>query len=702
MALGDGIRRNIASVEPSERARLRDAIRELNRRFFPGSRTDLPAAGRVSWWFKQDEIHQATHVHHGPEFLPWHREIVNRFEQMLRAIDPRLSLHYWDWTQDPRAIQNANLGGGLTGTLNLFTPDFMGYGGEVQAAIGEPWLSAGFYDPAAGTPGRPDRDQPTGSQPNPADPPREVVRSISGVPSTVADDASFLAKADYAAMRSELNGLERFHDYAHGFVDMGSQHTSFRDPFVFLLHSNVDRLFARWQTDPRHPERLDPRFVYGSESADPGLNGNVEPWSTGHSIAFGEEHFTRPWASPEREGVPHNYKALPVVTPALYDTNHHCLYWSGRFEGPSNDEVLFWFDDGHWWLGSLTTSPLTWKDVGDTSGFGDLADRAHLSWVGDFTGSGKTQVLFHYTGDGNWWLGSLTNGQIGFIKVANTAGFGNLADGAHLQWVGDFTGSGNTQVLFHYTGDGNWWLGSFAGNVLTFTQVANTAGFGNLADGAHLVWVGDFAKLGRAQVLFHYVGDGNWWLGTFAGTALGFAKVANTAGFGNLADGAHLSWIGDFAGVGGPQVLFNYTGDGNWWLGSFAGNTLTFAKVANTAGFGNLADGAHPSWLGDFAAIGRTQILFNYVGDGNWWLGTLAGNALTFSKVGNTIGFGDLTDRVHPSWLGDFQNAGKTQILFHYFGDGQWWLGSVAGNSLTWQFAGPTPARPGLLNPSLR
>ena len=108
MALGDGIRRNIASVDPAERALLRDALMALNQRFFPGSRSDSIPGG-VSWWFKQDEIHAATHVHGGPEFVPWHRELVNRLEAMLRAINPQLSLHYWDWTQDPRAIPNANL-----------------------------------------------------------------------------------------------------------------------------------------------------------------------------------------------------------------------------------------------------------------------------------------------------------------------------------------------------------------------------------------------------------------------------------------------------------------------------------------------------------------------------------------------------------------------------------------------------------------
>ena len=119
MALGDGIRRNIAQVDPAERAMFRDAILEMHQRYYPGSRTDTPPGG-VSWWFKQDEIHQATHVHGGPEFLPWHRELTNRFEELLRQINPQLSLHYWDFKDDPRNIPNGNIGGGASGLVNLF------------------------------------------------------------------------------------------------------------------------------------------------------------------------------------------------------------------------------------------------------------------------------------------------------------------------------------------------------------------------------------------------------------------------------------------------------------------------------------------------------------------------------------------------------------------------------------------------------
>lgn len=309
MALGDGIRRNIAHVDPSERALLRDAFLELNRRFFPGTRGDTPAGG-VTWWFKQDEIHQATHVHGTPEFVPWHRELVNRLEEMLRQVNPQLSLHYWDWTQDPRSIPNANLGGGTTGTLNLFTPDFMGYGGTTSQPIGPPWQNAsapwrgdGFYVPGA----NPDRD----SSGNPADPPDTVSRFVDGSPASVAGDNDIIGAPDYPTMWDLLRTV---HNAMHGFVAMGGQHISFRDPFVFLLHSNVDRLFAMWQTAVGHPERLDPATVYGTDGTSPSvLDNNIEPWS-------GVPPTVRPWAPPENELVAKNYKHPSVVRPPCYDT----------------------------------------------------------------------------------------------------------------------------------------------------------------------------------------------------------------------------------------------------------------------------------------------------------------------------------------------------------------------------------------------
>ena len=353
MTLGDGIRRNIAHVDPSERALLRDAIIELNHRYFPGSPSDMPPGG-VSWWFKQDEIHQATHVHGGPEFLPWHREITNRFEAMLREINPQLSLHYWDFKEDPRAIPNANLGGGNTGTLDLFDINLMGSpgapddGSQAVGPIGEPWLTAGYYDPQAGTTGHPQAREVSGQ---PTDPPQFVYRpnNYPGPPPapliTMVEESHILGLQPwgpavptnhsgdpvYEALKPNYfrTAWEDVHNSAHPYFANISPHDAFRDPFVFLLHSNVDRLFAMWQSDPNHPERLDPNTVYGAEgnldvdvfavgvSSSQNLRHNVEPWSTGH----GEFHNIRPWEpTHENQGFPHTYHDLSVVAPPCYDT----------------------------------------------------------------------------------------------------------------------------------------------------------------------------------------------------------------------------------------------------------------------------------------------------------------------------------------------------------------------------------------------
>jgi hypothetical protein len=62
------------------------------------------------------------------------------------------------------------------------------------------------------------------------------------------------------------------------------------------------------------------------------------------------------------------------------------------------------------------------------------------------------------------------------------------------------------------------------------------------------------------------------------------------------------------------------------------------------SGFGNLLDGKHPIFTGDFDGNGRIDVMFYYSADGNWWRGQLDNtNQLQWSLAGNTSGFGDLT-----------------------------------------------------------
>jgi Metallo-peptidase family M12B Reprolysin-like len=120
-------------------------------------------------------------------------------------------------------------------------------------------------------------------------------------------------------------------------------------------------------------------------------------------------------------------------------------------------------------------------------------------------------------------------------------------------------------------------------------------------------------------------------------------------GFGNLADGRPF-WVGDFSGSGKSEVLFYFPGDGNWWLGSHDGNDLAWDFVGNTNGFGQVWDG-RPFWVGDFSGSGKSEVLFYFPGDGNWWLGTHDGNDLAWDFVGNTGRPYDSSVRLHVKLL---------------------------------------------------
>ena len=285
MALGNGVRRNIAHVSAEERERFRDAIVSLNSERY---------ADRTTKWEMQDRIHEVTHVHGGPAFLPWHRELCNRFETLLREIDSDLSLHYWDWTEDPRQASDGN-----GDTVNLFTEKFMG---SDNGLAGPP-----FDDFPATNPGI--RRNVANGNDAPASPPTdadaEIINSTAGYPQS----------DQWKIFREKLEGNKmRNHDGAHGYIggSIGSTSTAFEDPFVFLLHSNVDRLWAMWQQVPREHWRLDPDKVYGIESHHSSIIAALEPWAGRSGL--------RPWASPEHQEVIKNSKDLTVVIPPRYDT----------------------------------------------------------------------------------------------------------------------------------------------------------------------------------------------------------------------------------------------------------------------------------------------------------------------------------------------------------------------------------------------
>jgi Common central domain of tyrosinase/von Willebrand factor type A domain len=304
MPLGDGIRRNIALVSDAERTKFINAILQMDTsRFF---------ADGVSYWDKQEDIHKNGHssglaVHGGIEFLPWHRALINHFEDLLREVDPELSLHYWDFTTDPRVAP--------PGGAALFTNSFMdNANGDVSHLLNNFESSEGAAH-------------------------LKIWRAVGaaqangdGTPA-ISNDTTLINASDFKTLvNSSHLGNSGAHGIAHTYIGgtILDAHYSFHDPFVFLIHSNLDRLWAKWQTDPAHPTRLTAAGAYTGVSpteADSLANDFVNPWAG--------ETGLEPWVSDVTRRAMIKYTDLSIIIPRCYDTNQSS-YTVAEAENPLN------------------------------------------------------------------------------------------------------------------------------------------------------------------------------------------------------------------------------------------------------------------------------------------------------------------------------------------------------------------------------
>ena len=201
----------------------------------------LKTSGRYD---RYTNIHSVTPAHGTPLFFPWHRQFILDLERDLQSIDPSIALPYWDWSVD-------NLNGAGTESL-IWRDDFMGGPGT-----GGGWASSVTTGPFAGW--------------------GLLRRSFNPFtsPGGGGTIAGYIADPTYNGFR----GVEGPHGSAHVWVggDMGSVPTAPRDPTFFLLHCNVDRLWAEWM----HTHASDPGFqpyTPVSGAADPTWNADATMW----------------------------------------------------------------------------------------------------------------------------------------------------------------------------------------------------------------------------------------------------------------------------------------------------------------------------------------------------------------------------------------------------------------------------------------
>jgi tyrosinase len=238
------IRKNANDLTPAERDRFLTALVTLNQQ---GNFVDF------------QNMHTADtsmEIHGRSCFLPWHRLYLLDLERKLQTIDPSVVLPYWKFDEP---------------APNVFTRDFLGRAdttGIVQFSSSNPlvnWRLSVFGEGSGRISRTPVPNFDPASQP---------------APFVQNDEAATLNLGTTPGTgQVTFENFERVEGDPHG-----SAHVSFRgqvadigrapaDPLFFLVHANVDRLWAKWQWLQDRADPDDDRAYYkqglGPNNPDP-------------------------------------------------------------------------------------------------------------------------------------------------------------------------------------------------------------------------------------------------------------------------------------------------------------------------------------------------------------------------------------------------------------------------------------------------
>lgn len=282
------VRKNAKFFQPNEKTAFTNAVVALKQRpsqFHPDdasySRYDDYVEVHLNAMNAMMTAHMQNWGHLSSAFGPWHRVYLYHFESELRAIDPSVTLPYWDWTD-------------AASTAAVFAPDLLG-------SDGRPEDGRVMDGPFAGDAGKWQivvKDA--------ASVPDYLVRRFGKDPSATAlptapSQAEVMARKIYdvapwydrmrtPAQRADVDKLFRFglevnlhnlvHRYIGGHMVLAA---SPNDPVFFLHHCNLDRLWSAWEQDvgkqdPYEPQHNGPPGQSGDSSLIYHFPSSPAPW----------------------------------------------------------------------------------------------------------------------------------------------------------------------------------------------------------------------------------------------------------------------------------------------------------------------------------------------------------------------------------------------------------------------------------------
>jgi tyrosinase len=290
------VRKDAKALTPGERDRFVSAMARLNNQ----------GTGRFSDFRNMHTNLSSPQAHGAPGFLPWHRAYLLDLERALQALDPSVALPYWRFDQPAPTI---------------FTTDFLGVSdptGRVQFSSNNP-LQFWKTDGVPGITRQPLFD------------------------TAAAGAVGVLSEAQTIGLGKDFTAFETMEDNPHGAAHVSFDGlistipTAARDPLFFLLHANVDRLWAKWQKrfgrfDVTVPAAFDSNLDNGGNPLGHNLNDTMWPWN-------GDTNPPRPPTAPGGFMAVSACVSAPGQSPEVQD----CFDYQG-IVGP-NARMGFDYDD---------------------------------------------------------------------------------------------------------------------------------------------------------------------------------------------------------------------------------------------------------------------------------------------------------------------------------------------------------------------
>jgi tyrosinase len=278
------VRKNANELSTGERDRFISALATLNDR----------GLGKYSDFRNIHTSIADPEAHGDAGFLPWHRAYLLDLERALQEIEASVALPYWRFDQP---------------APNLFTRDFLGVSnaeGTVDFSAANP-LNFWATDMLPGIVRSPRFD--TASEPA-----RNALGPVISEAATLLLGGTGNVFAGFRRMEGQPHG--RAHTSFGG--SLSRTDTAPKDPLFFLLHANVDRLWAKWQWVKR---RFD--FTTAETYTFLGAAGDPDAARIGHNLSDTmwpwnlDMNPPRPASAPGGDFPASPLAAAPGSTPAV-------------------------------------------------------------------------------------------------------------------------------------------------------------------------------------------------------------------------------------------------------------------------------------------------------------------------------------------------------------------------------------------------